>query len=130
MSSVPLHPIYSKDATTVNLGDIFLPGDFIPKDIRNTQYHPFHIGSSSSIRSTTPPSDYPFDKILESFMMSPKKNINICTQLLTQFCLRQLITDGIAAALEAQADAMENADNPNRNTGPREVPVAKRGNYK
>ncbi|GKD02994.1 reverse transcriptase domain-containing protein [Tanacetum coccineum] len=36
----------------------------------------------------------------------------------------------IAAALEAQAAAMANADNPNRNTGPREIPVAKRGNYK
>ncbi|GJT81136.1 reverse transcriptase domain-containing protein [Tanacetum coccineum] len=44
--------------------------------------------------------------------------------------IRQLITDGIAAALEAQAAAMANADNPNRNTGPREIPVAKRGNYK
>ncbi|GJS65070.1 reverse transcriptase domain-containing protein [Tanacetum coccineum] len=32
--------------------------------------------------------------------------------------------------LEAQAAAMANADNPNRNTGPREIPVAKRGNYK
>ncbi|GJW48193.1 reverse transcriptase domain-containing protein [Tanacetum coccineum] len=42
----------------------------------------------------------------------------------------QEITDGIAAALEAQAAAMANADNPNRNTGPREIPVAKRGNYK
>ncbi|GJX47436.1 reverse transcriptase domain-containing protein [Tanacetum coccineum] len=29
-----------------------------------------------------------------------------------------------------QAAAMANADNPNRNTGPREIPVAKRGNYK
>ncbi|GKC52411.1 hypothetical protein Tco_1075156, partial [Tanacetum coccineum] len=29
-----------------------------------------------------------------------------------------------------QAAAMANADNPNRNTRPREFPVAKRGNYK
>ncbi|GJZ41116.1 putative reverse transcriptase domain-containing protein [Tanacetum coccineum] len=49
---------------------------------------------------------------------------------MTQAAIRQLITDGIAAALEAQAAAMANADNPNRNTGPREIPVAKRGNYK
>ncbi|GKC08130.1 reverse transcriptase domain-containing protein, partial [Tanacetum coccineum] len=33
-------------------------------------------------------------------------------------------------ALEAQAATMANADNPNRNTGPREPPIAKRGNYK
>ncbi|GJR07760.1 reverse transcriptase domain-containing protein [Tanacetum coccineum] len=30
----------------------------------------------------------------------------------------------------SQAATMANADNPNRNTGPREIPVAKRGNYK
>ncbi|GJS44635.1 reverse transcriptase domain-containing protein [Tanacetum coccineum] len=45
---------------------------------------------------------------------------------MTEAAIRQLITDGIAAALEAQAAT----DNPNRNTGPREIPVAKRGNYK
>ncbi|GJY94669.1 hypothetical protein Tco_0511030 [Tanacetum coccineum] len=44
-------------------------------------------------------------------------------------CIRQLITD-FTAALEAQAATMANADNPNRNTGPREPHVAKRGNYK
>nr|GEX48213.1 reverse transcriptase domain-containing protein [Tanacetum cinerariifolium] len=44
--------------------------------------------------------------------------------------IRQLIADGIAAALEAQAATMENTDNPNRNTRPRETPIAKRGNYK
>ncbi|GJY49283.1 reverse transcriptase domain-containing protein [Tanacetum coccineum] len=44
--------------------------------------------------------------------------------------IQQLITDGITAALEAQAATMANADNPNRNTGPKEIPVAKRGNYK
>ncbi|GJZ00695.1 reverse transcriptase domain-containing protein [Tanacetum coccineum] len=32
--------------------------------------------------------------------------------------------------LEAQAATMANTDNPNRNTGPRETPIAKRGNYK
>ncbi|GJY35087.1 reverse transcriptase domain-containing protein [Tanacetum coccineum] len=49
---------------------------------------------------------------------------------MTQAAIRQLITDGIAAALEAQDTTMANANNPNRNTGLRETPVAKRGNYK
>nr|GEW51882.1 reverse transcriptase domain-containing protein [Tanacetum cinerariifolium] len=44
--------------------------------------------------------------------------------------IRQLIADGIAAAWEAQAATMENTDNPNRNTRPRETHVAKIGNYK
>ncbi|GKD52785.1 hypothetical protein Tco_1286172, partial [Tanacetum coccineum] len=42
----------------------------------------------------------------------------------------QLVADSVAAALEAQAATMANTNNPNRNTGPRETPVAKRGNYK
>nr|GFA40043.1 reverse transcriptase domain-containing protein [Tanacetum cinerariifolium] len=52
------------------------------------------------------------------------------TPTMTEETIRQLITEGVAAALEAQAAAMANADNPNRNTGPREIPVVKRGNYK
>ncbi|GKF63070.1 hypothetical protein Tco_0183124, partial [Tanacetum coccineum] len=43
--------------------------------------------------------------------------------------IRQLIAD-ITVALEAQTAAMANTDNLNRNTGPREIPIAKRGNYK
>ncbi|GJV13205.1 hypothetical protein Tco_1354746 [Tanacetum coccineum] len=56
-----------------------------------------------------------------------QKDVNIA---ITLAAIQQLITDGITAALEAQAATMANADNPNRNTGPREIPVAKRGNYK
>ncbi|GKG39271.1 hypothetical protein Tco_0463416, partial [Tanacetum coccineum] len=40
------------------------------------------------------------------------------------------VVDSVAAALEAQAATMANTNNPNRNTGRRETPVAKRGNYK
>nr|GFD47202.1 hypothetical protein [Tanacetum cinerariifolium] len=47
-----------------------------------------------------------------------------------QAAIRQLISDGIAAALEALAATMANTDNPNRNLGSKETPVAKRGNYK
>ncbi|GKB40765.1 reverse transcriptase domain-containing protein [Tanacetum coccineum] len=52
------------------------------------------------------------------------------TPSITLAAIQQLITDGITTALEAQAATMANADNPNRNTGPREIPIAKRGNYK
>ncbi|GJV07836.1 reverse transcriptase domain-containing protein [Tanacetum coccineum] len=62
--------------------------------------------------------------------MPPKRTSTSAAPAMTQAAIRQLITDGIAAALEAQAAAMANADNPNRNTEPREIPVAKRGNYK
>ncbi|GJZ01190.1 reverse transcriptase domain-containing protein [Tanacetum coccineum] len=61
--------------------------------------------------------------------MPPKRTSTSATPTMTQDAIRQLIA-GITAALEAQAAAMTNADNPNRNTRPREIPIAKRGNYK
>ncbi|GKF56579.1 hypothetical protein Tco_0166919, partial [Tanacetum coccineum] len=62
--------------------------------------------------------------------MPPKRTSTSETRAITLAAIQQLITDGITAALEAQAATMANADNPNRNTGPREIPVAKRENYK
>ncbi|GJX97432.1 reverse transcriptase domain-containing protein [Tanacetum coccineum] len=62
--------------------------------------------------------------------MPPKRTSTSETPAITLATIQQLITNGIATALETQAAAMANADNPNRNTGPREIPVAKRGNYK
>ncbi|GJW34719.1 reverse transcriptase domain-containing protein [Tanacetum coccineum] len=62
--------------------------------------------------------------------MPPKRTSTSETPAITLDAIQQLITNGITTALEAQATTMANADNPNRNTGPREIPVAKRGNYK
>ncbi|GJR45373.1 hypothetical protein Tco_1313476 [Tanacetum coccineum] len=61
--------------------------------------------------------------------MPPKRSSTSATPTMTQDAIWQLIAN-ISAALEAQAAAMANFDNPNRNTGSREIPVAKRGNYK
>ncbi|GJY31965.1 reverse transcriptase domain-containing protein [Tanacetum coccineum] len=49
---------------------------------------------------------------------------------MTQAAIRQLITDGVVAALEAQATNMTNTDNTNRNSGPRETPIARKCTYK
>nr|GEX69435.1 hypothetical protein [Tanacetum cinerariifolium] len=38
----------------------------------------------------------------------------------------KLVTDSVAVALEAQAATMANTDNTNRNTGPRETPIARK----
>ncbi|GJV99344.1 reverse transcriptase domain-containing protein [Tanacetum coccineum] len=46
---------------------------------------------------------------------------------MTQAAIRQLIADGVAAALEAQAATMANTD---RNTGQNRTPVTRTGNYK
>ncbi|GJS95607.1 reverse transcriptase domain-containing protein [Tanacetum coccineum] len=47
-----------------------------------------------------------------------------------QAAIRKLVVDSVAAALEAQAATMANADNTNRNTGQRETPVARKCSYK
>nr|GFB05124.1 reverse transcriptase domain-containing protein [Tanacetum cinerariifolium] len=62
--------------------------------------------------------------------MPPKRKSISAAPAMTQTAIRQVITDGIAAAWEAQATTMANTNNPNRNTGPRETFVAKKGNYK
>ncbi|GJR15395.1 hypothetical protein Tco_0798047 [Tanacetum coccineum] len=65
-----------------------------------------------------------------SSRMPPKRTSTSKTPAITLAAIRQLITDGIATALEAQAANMANTDNTNRSTGPRKTLVAKRGNYK
>ncbi|GKA66785.1 reverse transcriptase domain-containing protein [Tanacetum coccineum] len=62
--------------------------------------------------------------------MPPKRTSTSETPAITLATIQQLITNGIAAALEAQTTAMASASNPNRNTGPTGTPVAKTGNYK
>ncbi|GJW75246.1 reverse transcriptase domain-containing protein [Tanacetum coccineum] len=129
-----------------------------PKDTETPISSSSSVGSSSPIRSTKPPPDYLFDESIFAELdnslwiilrllgsepvpeepmsqmlvrtMPPKRSSTSATPAMTQDAIRQLIADGIAAALEAQAVAMANTNNPNRNTGPRETPIAKRGNYK
>ncbi|GKF09292.1 hypothetical protein Tco_0043516 [Tanacetum coccineum] len=69
------------------------------------------------------------EKIQALKRMPPKMTSTSETPAITLDAFRQLIVD-FTTALEAQVAAMANADNLNRNTGPREPPVAKRGNYK
>ncbi|GJW59934.1 hypothetical protein Tco_0109269 [Tanacetum coccineum] len=59
--------------------------------------------------------------------MPPKRTSTSETPVITLDAIRQLINDGISSALKAQATAMATST---RNTEPREIPVAKRGNYK
>nr|GEY97095.1 reverse transcriptase domain-containing protein [Tanacetum cinerariifolium] len=49
---------------------------------------------------------------------------------MTQAAIKQLVTDSITTALEAQAANMANADNTNRNLKPKEAPVARKCSYK
>ncbi|GJV59928.1 reverse transcriptase domain-containing protein [Tanacetum coccineum] len=62
--------------------------------------------------------------------MPPKRTSTSAAPAMTQAAIRQLVADSVAAALEAQAATMASTDNPNRNTGPRETPVARKCTYK
>ncbi|GKA72072.1 hypothetical protein Tco_0778288 [Tanacetum coccineum] len=102
------------------------------------------VGSSSPFKLTTPPPDYPFDKSIldnslwiipqplgsEPVLEKPNETSTSAAPTMTQAAIRQLVADSIAAALEAQAATMACTDNPNRNTGPRETPVAIKCTYK
>nr|GEZ60077.1 reverse transcriptase domain-containing protein [Tanacetum cinerariifolium] len=62
--------------------------------------------------------------------MPPKRSSTSKASTISQAAIRKLVADSIAAALETHTATMTKADNPIRNTRPREIPVAKRENYK
>nr|GEX06219.1 hypothetical protein [Tanacetum cinerariifolium] len=60
----------------------------------------------------------------------PKRSSTSEASTMSQAAIKKLVADSISAALETQTATMAKADNPIRNTRPREILVAKRGNYK
>nr|GEU99101.1 reverse transcriptase domain-containing protein [Tanacetum cinerariifolium] len=120
-----------------------------PKDTETSISPSSSVGSSSPIRSTISPLDYPFDESIfaeldnslwitprplgeepvpeELNEMPPRRMSTSETPAITLATIQRLITDGIAAALETRA---MNTNNTNRNLKPKETPIEKRGNYK
>nr|GEY65365.1 putative reverse transcriptase domain-containing protein [Tanacetum cinerariifolium]GEY66310.1 putative reverse transcriptase domain-containing protein [Tanacetum cinerariifolium] len=62
--------------------------------------------------------------------MPPKRTSTSAVPAMTQDAIKKLVVNSVTTALEAQAATMANTDNLNRNTRPRETPIAKRRNYK
>ncbi|GKE09178.1 reverse transcriptase domain-containing protein [Tanacetum coccineum] len=62
--------------------------------------------------------------------MAPKRTSTSAAPPMTQATIKKLVANSVAAALEAQAATMENADNTNRNTRQSETPVARKCSYK
>nr|GEX09760.1 hypothetical protein [Tanacetum cinerariifolium] len=102
-------------------------GEISPKDTETPVESPIPVppysseGSSSPVRSTTP--DYLFDESifveldnllwiisrpLGSKPIPPKRTSTSATPAMTKATIRQLITEGVAVALEAQDAPMEN----------------------
>ncbi|GKE46107.1 hypothetical protein Tco_1477365 [Tanacetum coccineum] len=87
------------------------------------------VGSSSPVRSTTSPPDYPLISYLSGRGMKhweipPKRTSTSAAPAMTQAAIKKLVADNVAAALEAQAANMANTD---KNTGTSETPVARKG---
>ncbi|GKB25609.1 hypothetical protein Tco_0865010, partial [Tanacetum coccineum] len=119
-----------------------------PKDTKTPAKSPIPIspsssvGSSSPIRSTTLPSDYPFDESIfaeldnslwiiprplgselvpeESNEMPPKRTSTSVAPAMTQAAIKKQVADSVST----------NANNTNRNTEEREAPVARKCSYK
>nr|GEX52844.1 putative reverse transcriptase domain-containing protein [Tanacetum cinerariifolium] len=87
----------------------------------NTAYHPETDGQSERTIQT-----------LEDMLRACAIDFGKCRSPVcwAEATIRKLVADSIAAALETQTTIMVEADNPIRNTRPREIHVAKRGNYK
>ncbi|GJZ95639.1 reverse transcriptase domain-containing protein [Tanacetum coccineum] len=82
--------------------------------------------------SPTPPTDIdpPVGSPIPLSPMAPKRTSTSITPSMTQAAIKKIVADSVAIALEAQAATMANTDNTNRNTGPRETPVARKCSYK
>nr|GEU72411.1 reverse transcriptase domain-containing protein [Tanacetum cinerariifolium] len=70
------------------------------------------------------------DKLSKWSRMAPKRTSIYVVSAMTQAAIRKLVADSVATALKAQAANMANADNTNRNTKPREAPIARKCSYK
>ncbi|GJW49163.1 hypothetical protein Tco_0090514 [Tanacetum coccineum] len=61
--------------------------------------------------------------------MPPKRTSTSEASAMTYAAIRKLVADRVATALEAQAATMAIINNPNKNFGPRKIPVAKKCTY-
>ncbi|GKE21227.1 hypothetical protein Tco_1432739 [Tanacetum coccineum] len=62
--------------------------------------------------------------------IAPKRTPTSAASTMSQAAIKKLVSDSVAAAMEAQAATTANTNNTTRNTGPRETPVARKCSYK
>ncbi|GJR61615.1 hypothetical protein Tco_1503777 [Tanacetum coccineum] len=62
--------------------------------------------------------------------MPPKRTSTSEASTMTHAAIRKLVADSVTIALEAQAATMAIINNPNKNSGPRKTPVARKCTYK
>nr|GEV85704.1 reverse transcriptase domain-containing protein [Tanacetum cinerariifolium] len=76
-----------------------------------------------------PPNPITPPVILTPSPMSPKRISKSKAPTMTQAAIRKLVANCVATALEAQAVTMANTNNPNRNSGLKRTPIARKCTY-
>nr|GEW16579.1 reverse transcriptase domain-containing protein [Tanacetum cinerariifolium] len=113
-SVLPLSPVLSLPPMFDSLDFFSSEKMSPPKDIETSVKSPIPVspsslvGSSSPVRSTTSPPDYPFDGLSKWSLMPLKRTSTSAAPAMNQAAIWQLIDDRVAAALEAQAANMAN----------------------
>nr|GEX53587.1 putative reverse transcriptase domain-containing protein [Tanacetum cinerariifolium] len=126
-----IEPLYLGIMDMINYQDIkhMIP----PTPPRDTKPLSSSVGSSSPVRSTTPPPDYPFDESIFVKLdnsMAPKRTSTSTAPAMNQAAIMKLVVDSVAAALKVQAATMANTDKTNRNTRQSGTPIARKCSYK
>ncbi|GKD72926.1 hypothetical protein Tco_1331208, partial [Tanacetum coccineum] len=67
--------------------------------------------------------------VMPPFPMPPKRTTTSEASTMTHTAIKKLVADSVATALEAQAATMTSTNNPNRNSGPRRTPIARKCTY-
>ncbi|GJT69580.1 hypothetical protein Tco_1028866 [Tanacetum coccineum] len=123
-----LEPLYPDMINNQDIEHMIPPTPL--RDIEHPIESPIPLSPSSSpVRLTTPPTDYPFDESIFA-EMAPKRTSTSAAPAMTQAAINKLVAYSVSEALEAQAATMANTDNTNRNIGLRETPVVRKCSYK
>nr|GEV40591.1 reverse transcriptase domain-containing protein [Tanacetum cinerariifolium] len=76
-----------------------------------------------------PPNPITLLVILTPYPMPPKRTSTSEAPAMTKAAIRKLVANSVATALEAQSATMANTNNPNRNSGLRRTPIARKCTY-
>nr|GEY81157.1 reverse transcriptase domain-containing protein [Tanacetum cinerariifolium] len=66
---------------------------------------------------------------LHQLYMPPKRTSTSEAPVMTRAAIRKLVADNVTTTIETQAATMENTNNPNRNSGLRRTPIARKFTY-
>nr|GEZ18033.1 reverse transcriptase domain-containing protein [Tanacetum cinerariifolium] len=104
--------------------EVFIGG--LPRSIKGnvTASKPQTLEEAITITQKLMDQELALSSVRLATRMAPKRTSTSAASAMTQAAIKKLVADSVAIALEAQDTNVANADNNNRNTKPREAPVA------